>query len=368
MTYVIQPHMTKPFCQSGDEVQPPETVSTTVINQETGIPALQSQPLGTGGIPVTRPQFNGMINFYSQQILAMQMGVQYTFFDYSSTIPDWTGYPAGVILYCASNNSYQVSLIDNNTFNFVTTPSYIDDGVHWRSIQSIQNLITKSVSSTAGNIEFNDPVDVHGDLRGFAGIVDANGSGVFFGNAAGTYYTSFFANAALASSQVYALPIDYPTGVYTGTGIISGQSWQSDESGNTGWNWPKGNTTGTPPAAGFIGYQIRSAVQSFALSAVWTEITHIDLPPGSYNLSGMGFILTSTVGLSVYVGTSNANPPSDLARGDNSTFDNGGSAITGTINPFEVNPTTSPTTRYYLMMLGDNTINVNGNITATVKA
>jgi len=134
MSYSFPAPLSKPFCNTGDEVQPPSLSSETDANQETGFPAAMSEPFDAGGVPLERPQFNGVLNFYTQQILAMQMGKQYTFQDFSSEISGWDGYPQGAVLYCASNNSYQISLINDNTANFITTPSYINDGVHWKDI------------------------------------------------------------------------------------------------------------------------------------------------------------------------------------------------------------------------------------------
>lgn len=135
--------ITKPFCNSGDETPPPEAVSTTVINQETGIPALQSTPLNAGGIPVNRPEFNGTFKYYTEQILAIESGAPYTF---NQDISDHLGgYPLGAILHCASNNSFQRSLVNDNTANFITTPSYIDDGINWTSYQHFNEIVARSL-------------------------------------------------------------------------------------------------------------------------------------------------------------------------------------------------------------------------------
>lgn len=122
----------EPFAINGDLVAPPATSSAIVANQDTGFPLLQSTPIALGGTPVNREQMNGVINLYSQFAFWQQCGGTYTFDSAIST--QYGGYPAGIVLFCASNNSFQLSLTNNNTANFITTPSYINDGVHWKQI------------------------------------------------------------------------------------------------------------------------------------------------------------------------------------------------------------------------------------------
>jgi hypothetical protein len=124
--------ITIPFCNSGNKIAPPNT-SSTVASQELGFPVIQSTPLGSGGLPVDRTQTNGVINEYSQFSLWNSVGGQWTF---DPIVAAAGGYNAGAILWCASNSSYQLSLVDNNTADFVTTPAYINDGINWNQITS----------------------------------------------------------------------------------------------------------------------------------------------------------------------------------------------------------------------------------------
>ncbi len=153
--YVPSTPIIIPYCDTGAEVQPPVGPSTTVANQETGFPPLQATPLNAGGIPVQIEEFNGVLNFYSKQVLDQIAGVQRTFDPDFST--KYNGYPAGIILYCESNNSYQLSLVDNNVADFITTPSYIDDGVNWSGLTGEKGAIL-SVPSGASYIGANIPI------------------------------------------------------------------------------------------------------------------------------------------------------------------------------------------------------------------
>lgn len=153
MAIIIPDPIIKPFCNTGDKNLPPITTSTSVQNQETGIPPLQATKLGLGGIPVSREEFNGTMNFYTQQIQALVSGVQFTF---NQAVSDEnSGYPANVILYDFESGTQQLSLIPNNSFNFVTNRTYFNDGIHWKTkqfsstiLQYVQNTMV-TVSSPA---------------------------------------------------------------------------------------------------------------------------------------------------------------------------------------------------------------------------
>lgn len=147
MPYFTQPDpIVNAFAYDGDiDSLPPTDVDPDVANEQTGFPPSQSTPLGAGGFPVNRRQTNGVLSFYTNFTLWSQAGGQYTF---ESDIADAGGYNAGMILYCASNQSYQVSLIDDNTANFVTTPSYVNDGVNWLQLT---NAGANTFSSTVDN-------------------------------------------------------------------------------------------------------------------------------------------------------------------------------------------------------------------------
>lgn len=124
----------KPFCNSGTQVTPPVGADTFVANQETGFPDSQATPLPVG-TEVQQDQMNGVLKLYTSLILWLNSGGQFTF---NQTFSDANnGYAKDNILWCESTSSFQRSLIDNNTANFVTNPSYIDDGIHWISMNPL---------------------------------------------------------------------------------------------------------------------------------------------------------------------------------------------------------------------------------------
>lgn len=132
--------VTIPFCGLGtpttDFILPPITGSDSSLTQtqEYGIPPVQQQNPAFGGKPVKRIETNGVLQFYSNVLYFINQGGQFTFDDPQSTALG--GYSTGAVLFNFPTSEYVISLIDNNTFNFVTTPSYID-GVHWKTLKSL---------------------------------------------------------------------------------------------------------------------------------------------------------------------------------------------------------------------------------------
>ena len=130
------PVLLKPFADSGDKNNIPETATgTQQASLDEGFPPVTSLPLTQGGIPPERKDFNGLGNLLSKQYFYLQNGGRFTF---NQAVSDAIGgYPQNATLWFkdeALGISYPVtSLINNNTYNFVTTPSYID-GVKWKRV------------------------------------------------------------------------------------------------------------------------------------------------------------------------------------------------------------------------------------------
>lgn len=124
----------QPFCNNGvegiDYTLPPDSgADTSIVSQPFGAPEIMEEPISAGGLPLLRKQFNGVLRKYSDILLWMNAGGQFTF---DNTIATNTGgYPKDTILFCASNQTFQRSLINNNVANFVTNPAYINDGINW---------------------------------------------------------------------------------------------------------------------------------------------------------------------------------------------------------------------------------------------
>lgn len=97
-----------------------------------GFPAVTMTPTALGGTPPDGRDLNGILNLVSQFYFQFQNGFQATF---NQSVSDAIGgYPQGAVLwyYPAGATKMQpvMSLIEDNTYNFVTNPEYID-GEHW---------------------------------------------------------------------------------------------------------------------------------------------------------------------------------------------------------------------------------------------
>lgn len=139
---------------------PNDATGTYNASLEEGFPAITMQPLDLGGTPPDGRDFNGILNLLSQFYYQFQNGYRATFNQDVSDIIG--GYPQGAILDYYPAGATKVipvmSLIENNTYNFVTNPEYID-GVHWTVAWSsnylgVQNL---GVATEFTTVNFEGP-------------------------------------------------------------------------------------------------------------------------------------------------------------------------------------------------------------------
>lgn len=125
--------LTQPIATNGTKNSIPNTndQSLGLMSQSTGFPPICSERIADGGKAPRRADFNGAFNLVTQQHFFFQNGGTETFRqDVSDAIG---GYPLNARLWYTDSNNESVivrSLIQNNTYNFNTTPSYID-GIHW---------------------------------------------------------------------------------------------------------------------------------------------------------------------------------------------------------------------------------------------
>ena len=127
-----------PVADTGLKNVIPDTATGTYLASiAEGFPEITMTPKDDGGVPPDGKDFNGLFNLISNFYFYTQNGGKYTFVqDVSDAIG---GYPQGAVLYYKDSEGYIIqveSLIENNTYNFVSDPSYID-GTHWAVVQSL---------------------------------------------------------------------------------------------------------------------------------------------------------------------------------------------------------------------------------------
>jgi hypothetical protein len=109
MSFTQPQYITMSFAQDGDKAPIGDTPSLLQPSQPLGFPVLYSTPLDDGGEPITRAQFNGIMNLYSQFILWNNVGGTYSWNADIAT----TGYPLGAVIWY--NNAQIRSTVANNT-------------------------------------------------------------------------------------------------------------------------------------------------------------------------------------------------------------------------------------------------------------
>lgn len=145
-----------PIALSGDKNIPSQTASGTDTSSiSAGFLPITSQPLDDGGIAPERIDFNGMFYLSTDQRFYLQNGGVIT---YDTTVATAIGgYPKGAVLdYIDSNDNYckVISLVENNQYDFVTTPSYIN-GTYWDYASLKTDLSNMNPTQNAKDTIFN---------------------------------------------------------------------------------------------------------------------------------------------------------------------------------------------------------------------
>lgn len=123
-------------------VIPNGATGTNGASFQEGFPAITRMPVienplppQVSGLPPKQQDFNGIFNAVSQHNFFAQNGGLYSF---NQAVSDAIGgYPQGALLWAivGGKPTAVYSLVENNTFNFLTNPEYID-GVHWAFIDT----------------------------------------------------------------------------------------------------------------------------------------------------------------------------------------------------------------------------------------
>ena len=123
-----------PIADTGlKNVIPDNPTGTYLASVKGGFPAITMKAKADGGLPPDGKDLNGFYNILSQFYFYTQNGGVFTFDQSVSNAIG--GYPQGAVLYWKHDNVIErvESQIANNTYNFVTTPSYID-GAKWKIV------------------------------------------------------------------------------------------------------------------------------------------------------------------------------------------------------------------------------------------
>lgn len=148
-TELIKPTvLDAPLAYRGDKsVIPNKATGSNGASIEEGFPSITSLPISQGGLPPERADFNGLFYLSTDQKVYLQNGGVITFSeDVSNAIG---GYPKGAVLdYIDNFGNYSkvLSLIDDNTYNFVTNPNYIDDS-HWKILLSEALMLSGKITN-----------------------------------------------------------------------------------------------------------------------------------------------------------------------------------------------------------------------------
>lgn len=145
---VIDPAVLEmPFAVNGDKNNIPamNTPSTGYASQSLGFPPITEEEPEDGGIPPDRKDFNGLGYITTSHSFYSQTGSLYTFSESVSAAIG--GYPAGAKLwYTDAENKVRllVSLKDDNTDNFITTPSVIGPEGSWNDVIASDEFVAQN--------------------------------------------------------------------------------------------------------------------------------------------------------------------------------------------------------------------------------
>lgn len=126
----------------------------TCVMDDGFLPITSEQlPPNGNGIAPARKNFNGLFYLSTDQRVFLQNG---GFITYNATVANTiNGYPKGALLQYIDSNGrlgFVKSLIDNNKYNFVTTPSYIDNA-KWKLVEiaNIQSQLSTKANANLSN-------------------------------------------------------------------------------------------------------------------------------------------------------------------------------------------------------------------------
>lgn len=167
-TDIIKPvAMATPIAVSGSKDTIPQEQTDVEFpwycSIEKGFPDVTMTALNQGGKPPRGQGMNALLYRSSDQKVYLQNGGILTFDeDVSDAIG---GYPQGAILDYVNDGVFKKiqSLIDDNTYNFITNPEYIDN-THWKELLlSASYSLPIATDSTLGGVKIGDGIYIDDD-------------------------------------------------------------------------------------------------------------------------------------------------------------------------------------------------------------
>lgn len=141
----------QPFADTGDKNVVPNTPSPTpgLASYEEGFPPITRVKIQLGGKPPAGKDFNGILYDITTHTLWVQAGGRYKFNSALATAIG--GYSKGFVLQDNAGTTDYISLVNNNSVDFNTTPASI--GVQWGVYagQAANDSVT-AISTTGGTV------------------------------------------------------------------------------------------------------------------------------------------------------------------------------------------------------------------------
>ena len=193
-----------PLAQNGDKQEIPllqDSATPNRMSYDRGTPPICSEDPNEGGLPPRRADMNQVHYMLSNNFYELQKGRLYTFDPFMTQAPN-TGYPNGAILWDYNTKQFLQSNKDNNTDNFITTPSVI--GVSWMPLlatSELNGLMSAADKTKLDGIEAGAQVNKVTSVNGAIGDVVLTPGSI---NAVGFFNTAAVIDIALP----YTAPTD----------------------------------------------------------------------------------------------------------------------------------------------------------------
>jgi hypothetical protein len=163
-----------PFAVSGTKnTIPANPTGTNRASFTEGFPPVTMQPITAGGQPPSGNDFNGLFFDYSTHIVWINAGGQYQFDAALSTAMG--GYPQGMVLQSNDGLSSYVSLVNNNTTDFNSTPSSI--GSLWGAYSGA--AFSNAALTVTGGVVTLTAVQAVADMITLSGTLTSNATVTF---------------------------------------------------------------------------------------------------------------------------------------------------------------------------------------------